>query len=660
MATNRLAKEKSPYLQQHAHNPVDWFPWGEEAFEKAKRENKLVFLSIGYSTCYWCHVMEKECFEQADVGAALNASYVSVKVDREEHPDVDEIYMDAIMAMNGQGGWPMSVFLTPDRKPFYGGTYIPREHFLQLLKQVQDAWKNAPEQILAGGDKLTKAISEAAPPAAAENLAQHELFQRFAGQADQRFDPEHGGFSTAPKFPSAQVIRLLLRFFKDQRHPKLLEMATRSLDRMAAGGIYDQLGGGFHRYSVDEKWLVPHFEKMLYDNALLVPAYLEAYQLTGRERYAQVARETLDYLLRDLQAPGGAFFSAEDAGEVKREGEFYVWKEPELREVLGGDFDAFVKVYPVTAEGNFEHGTNVLHLPALTDDARTSEIRALKEKLLARREKRARPHRDNKILAAWNGLALTAFALGHRILGDARYLRAGEECARWMREHLFRGGQLHRRYCDGESRYHGTSSDYAFVIQGLISLYEASFEPTWLIWAKELQAKLDAEFWSPEQKGYLTAARDEAGLITRKVDRQDGALPSPNSVAYGNLLRLAQYFLDVELDDRAAELFEAHGVVPEKYPLGLPTLLLGLYLRQHGGPRLLVLSGASIPRREELLQKLRKKFLPDLLLGGMEENPPAGIPVLEGKGARTPTAFLCEDGTCQQPRPALEAIEALK
>jgi uncharacterized protein YyaL (SSP411 family) len=430
---------------------------------------------------------------------------------------------------------------------------------------------------------------------------------------------------------------------------------------MAAGGLYDQLGGGFHRYSVDEKWLVPHFEKMLYDNALLVPAYLEAFWLTGRKRYADVARETLDYLLRDLKAPGGAFFSAEDAGEVGKEGEFYVWKETELRETLGEGFEPFRSVFPVTAGGNFEHGTNVLHLADFSkwEETRSSALRALKEKLLAVRERRERPHRDAKILTAWNGLALSAFALGYRLLGDEKYLRAAEDAARFLREHLFRDGRLLRRYCDGDARYAGNAADYAFLIQGLLSLYEASFEPTWLLWARELQAKLDEEFWS-ETGGYTTASRTEQGLITRKIDRADGAIPSPNSVAYGNLLRLSQYFVDPALDDRAADLFLAHGNVPERHPLGLPTLLLGLWLRQGGGPRLLVLSGAKAAERGELLRATRARFLPDLLLAGMEGNPPAGIPVLEGKAAGEPTAFLCEDGACQLPKPAREAIEALR
>jgi uncharacterized protein YyaL (SSP411 family) len=657
---NRLAHEKSPYLKQHANNPVDWFAWGEEAFAKARKENKPIFLSIGYSTCYWCHVMERDSFEHAEVGVALNANFVSVKVDREEHPEVDEIYMEAVMAMTGQGGWPMSVFLTPDLKPFWGATYIPRANFLDLCGKVQEAWKNTPDQILAGGEKLAKSLAETRPEPAT-NVTQLELFRRFGMQAEQRFDFANGGFGGTPKFPSSQAIRLMLRIYRENKSSRMLEMAEKSLQRMACGGIYDQLGGGFHRYSVDAQWLVPHFEKMLYDNALLVPAYLEAHQLTGKPLYAQVARETLDYLLRDMKAPGGAFFSAEDAGEVGKEGEFYVWKEAELREALGGDFAAFSAAYAVTAAGNFEHATNVLHVPdpAGWDQSRSEKLRPVRERLLTLRGKRARPHRDAKILTGWNGLALGAFAHAYRVLGEERYLRAAEEVAGWIREHLYRNGRLLRRHCEGESRFYGTAADYAFLIQGLLGLYEANFEPTWLLWARELQTRLDQDFWA-NGGGYFTAAADEKNLIARKIDRTDGAVPSANSISYGNLIRLSQYFVDSALDDQAAELFEAHGGAPEKFPVGLPTLLMGLCLRSHGGPRLLVLSGANPAEWKELLAKLRQKFEPNLILAGMEATPPGTIPVLTGKEASRPTAFLCDDGTCHQPRPADDAIEALR
>ena len=651
---NRLAQEKSPYLQQHAQNPVDWFPWADEAFEKASRENKPVFLSIGYSTCYWCHVMEKESFEDAEVGAALNAGFVSVKVDREEHPEVDEIYMDAVIAMTGGGGWPMSVLLLPDRKPFWGGTYLPKAQLLQLLAQAGKAWKETPDQLKAGGERLLAALKEDNAQPASENLAQLQLLERFAGQAHQRFDKKNGGFGEAPKFPSSQQLRLLLRLYHDHKQPVLLEMAEKSLTGMACGGIFDQLGGGFHRYSTDEKWLVPHFEKMLYDNALLVPAYLEAFSLTGKRMYADAARETLDYMLRGLGTPDGAFFAAEDAGEVGKEGEFYVWTLAELEGALGGSFARFTESFPVSKDGNFERHTNVLHLddPAKWEASRG--LRAERELLLAKRDARKRPHRDEKVLTAWNGLALSALALGYRHLGEERYLEAALRCARWMKKELWNGKELFRRWAGGESRFRGNSPDYAFLIQGLISLFEVSFESEWLLWARELQAVLDRDFWAEEQGAYLTAAAQESGLITRKAFLNDGALPSPNSVAYQNLLRLSQLFLEPALDDKSALVFEAHGNLTERMPFAVPALLLGLQLRAGNGPRVLALAGCGEKERKETLAALRKKFLPDLLLAGGE-----GIPVTDGKKATVPSAFLCEDGACHAPQPLAPALEAL-
>ncbi|HEY8278123.1 MAG TPA: thioredoxin domain-containing protein [Bdellovibrionota bacterium] len=657
---NRLAEEKSPYLRQHAGNPVDWYPWGEEAFAKAKRENKPVFLSIGYSTCYWCHVMEKECFEVEDVAEVLNSGFVSVKVDREEHPEVDEIYMDAVMAMTGQGGWPMSVFLTPEREPFWGGTYVPRPHFLQLMEKISEAWKETPDQIRTGGKRLTQAIRDEAPPAASDSLAQAELFRRFEAQAESRYEPEFGGFSPAPKFPSGQTIRLLLRLYKETGTPQLLGMAERSLEAMACGGIYDQLGGGFHRYSTDERWLVPHFEKMLYDNALLVPAYLEAFQLTGRKMYADVARETLHYMLRDLKAPGGAFFSAEDAGEVGAEGEFYVWKLDELKKTLGERLMGFQASFPLSEMGNFEHGTNVLHLqdPKSWDRSRDSETSEARTFLLGSRSKRKRPHRDEKILTSWNGLALSALAFGYRVLGDERFLEAAKVAAAWIQANLWKDGVLLRRHCDGQSRYNGTASDYAFLIQGLIELYEASFDQKWLLWARELQDVLDRSFWNEMGSGYFTASHDEPGLITRKVDRHDGALPSPNSVAYGNLLRLSQFFLEPGLDDRASDLFFAHGDIPERIPLAVSCLLLGLHLRSGGGPRVLVIAGAKAQDRTHLLGAIRGKFLPNLILAAAE--PDSSIPLLQGKSSQAGISiYICEDGVCHPPTSAKEALEGL-
>ena len=651
---NRLGQEKSPYLLQHAHNPVDWFPWGPEAFAEAKRRNVPVFLSIGYSTCYWCHVMEKECFEQKDVGDALSP-FVSIKVDREEHPEVDELYMDAVMAMTGRGGWPMSVFLTPDLKPFWGGTYLPKEQFLQLCSKVLEVWEGNPKEILHTGDQLLQALSqEQGPDGGQTGVPDQEIFRRFLIQSNERFDEENGGFSGAPKFPAPSALRMLLRLTRlpatfDQKFTAL-EMAEKSLEAMAVGGLYDQIGGGFHRYSVDERWLVPHFEKMLYDNALMATTYLEAYQLTGNEIFAAVARETLDYLLRDMKAPGGGFFAAEDAGEVGKEGEFYVWKFSELEAMPG--FKEFYRHFAVIPEGNFEHGNNVLCLGEPEDflPSRAGAVAEFRAGLLRRRGDRRRPHRDEKILTSWNGLALSALALGFSALGDERYLRAAEECAGWMKANLWNGKTLFRRYAGGEAKYQGTSSDYAFLTEGLIQLYQASFNEAYLLWARELQGVLDAEFWDEKEGGYYTAARSEENLIVRKKDRVDGALPSPNSVAFRNLLALSQYFANVEMGSRANRLFEFIRPWIERVPFGLPDAGMGLYYRAHG-ENLLVLSGAG----EEELSSFRT-FLPEVMLGRVNGGDSA-IPALQGKSAKEPSLYLCRRGACEAPRPLRGGLE---
>jgi uncharacterized protein YyaL (SSP411 family) len=645
---NRLGKEKSPYLLQHAENPVDWYPWGSEAFAAARAGNKPIFLSIGYSTCYWCHVMEKECFEQADVAGALS-DFVSIKVDREEHPEIDEIYMSAVMAMTGRGGWPMSVMLTPDLKPFWGGTYLPKEHFLALCAKVQEVWQGDPKQILQTGDQLSAALAQmdkGGEPVA--GLPDQEIFRRFLIQANETFDPEEGGFSPAPKFPSTSVIRTLLRLSRfpstfDQKH-SALEMAEKSLEAMACGGIFDHLGGGFHRYSVDDRWLVPHFEKMLYDNGLCAVTYLEAYQLTGRELYAGVARETLDYILRDMKAPGGAFYAAEDAGPVGREGEFYVWKFAELESLP--QFKPFFRHFSVIPEGNFEHGNNVLCLGEADDwePSRSGEVKEARAELLSRRAKRARPHRDEKILTAWNGLALNALALGAAALNEPRYLAAAEECAAFIKAKLWNGKALYRRYAGGEAKYLGTASDYAFLIDGLIQLYQAGFREEHLLWAKELQGVLDAEFWDEKEGAYFTAARAEENLLVRKKDRHDGAIPSPNSVSYRNLLALAQYFAEPAYGERAAKVLAYIRPALEGMPFAVPEAGVGLYFH-HRGENLVVLSGVS----DEAVDSLRG-FLPESLLARVSGKDSA-IPALKGKGGGDPTVYLCQKGVCRPPAP---------
>ena len=619
MKTNRLAQEKSPYLLQHAHNPVQWFAWGPEALQKAREEKKLIFLSIGYSTCYWCHVMEKECFEKEEVGAALE-NFVCIKVDREEHPEVDEIYMDAVIAMTGRGGWPMSVFLTPEAKPFWGGTYIPFQQFLSLIKQVEHIWVSDPQRIENGGEKLLAALQEEDAVSPAGEISDQEICEKFLQQAEARFDPQDGGFGPAPKFPPSMALRFLLRV-SHAGEKRALPMVEKTLEAMACGGLFDQVGGGFHRYSTDEKWLVPHFEKMLYDNALLATTYLEAHQLTGDSFYSEVAKETLDYLLRDMRAPGGAFYAAEDAGEVHREGEFYVWDET---------LPAEEKIFFAWAKGgNFEGDKQIL---VHQNKAKWLEFRlagrGVRDKLQKVRSQRKRPHRDEKILTSWNGLALQAFALASGVLGRPDYLLAAETCALWMRLHLWKEGRLLRRFAGGEAKYFGTASDYAYLIDGLLALYEASFKEEYLLWARELQKVLDEEFWDETGAGYFTASVKEENLLVRKKDGSDGAIPSPNSVQLRNLLRLAQIFQETELRERAEKLRSFLLPKLARVPYGVADAGIGIFYRLRG-ERLLVTDA------------LRERgFAPDVFVvcGGGDK-----IPSARGKEGEF---TLCERGVC--------------
>jgi uncharacterized protein YyaL (SSP411 family) len=654
---NKLAQEKSPYLLQHAGNPVDWFPWGAEAFAKAQKENKPIFLSIGYSTCYWCHVMEKESFEQEDVAKSLEP-FVCIKVDREEHPEIDEIYMESVVAMSGRGGWPMSVFLTPDLKPFWGGTFVPKDPFKQLCGQISEGWKKSEGEIRSGGEKLVSHLSQDQLPAGPEPASGVEnLFARFLEQAASRFDKENGGFGPAPKFPASLAIRFLLRLSRLPISGNVpaypLEMAEKSLAGMAVGGVFDQIGGGFHRYSVDDRWLVPHFEKMLTDNALLAVAYLEAYQLTGKEIYAGVARETLDYLLRDMKAPGGAFYSAEDAGPVGREGEFYVWDFAELEKLDG--FKNFYRHFAVIKEGNFEHGKNVLCLGEEEDwePSREGQVQKFRERLLALRSKRARPHRDEKILTSWNGLAIAALALGASALGEARYSQAAAEAAGWIKKNLWNGTFLQRRWVSGEAKYRGTAADYAYLIDGLIQLYQASFQEEHLLWAKELQAAFDQDFWDEKSNGYFTAAGQEENLILRKKDRIDGAMPSPNSVAYRNLLALSQYFQDAAYRSRAEKLWEFLRPWAERIPFGLAEAGNGLYYRVNG-EKLVAAVGVDPAEMAAF-----RTFLPEALLACAPTGTNSQLPALQGKPSNQPAVFLCEKGVCRPPMPFGAAVESL-
>lgn len=663
---NRLGEAKSPYLLQHKNNPVHWFLWGKEAFQAAREENKIIFLSIGYSTCYWCHMMEKDSFEIQEVADALNKDFISIKVDREEHPDVDQIYMDAVVGLTGRGGWPMSVFLTPDLKPFTGGTFFWRAQFLQILGQIQEGWKKNPQQIIEAGEKLVDLLKKRNGAQAAEKWDEDFLRKAFR-QFQESFDVTYGGFGQAPKFPHSLNISLLLRMHGRTGNEDALKMATKTLDAMARGGMYDHLGGGFHRYSTDDQWLVPHFEKMLYDNALLATTYLEAFQVTQKEIYSEVARQILDYALRDMTHSDGGFYSAEDAGEVGKEGEFYVWKEEELAKALTAkELEPFKTLYGVRSGGNFEHGNSILHLPENQKWETKSDplLQKVHQKLFQIREEREHPHKDDKILTSWNGLMITAMAKGYQVLGDKQYLHAAQKSANFVQERLWQKGALLRRYRDGDSRFEGTLEDYAFLIEGLLSLYEADFDKQWIDWALSLQKKQNEIFWDQKEGGYFMSDPKTTTLYLKKKEFHDGAIPSGNAVTALNLLRLYALTFDKGFQDRAMQLLGILAAEGENYPAGFAKAAIAMDYHLDRSKEIAVVGKPGDTIYEETKQYLFQTFLPNKVIAfgpPSELGDPSTLPILQGKqllGGKT-TIYVCENNLCQSPTNDFQNAKAL-
>ena len=657
MPQNRLAAEKSPYLRQHAHNPVDWYPWGKEAFEKAKREDKPLIVSIGYSTCHWCHVMERESFEDEAIAKIMNERFVCVKVDREERPDVDKIYMTAVQATTGRGGWPLNAFLTPEGKPFFGGTYFPPQArwgqpgWPDLLERIADLWKKQRRELEEDAGKLSRAIAAYAGGQADARAPKAEWLDRAAQAFEGMFDPENKGFGGAPKFPMPVNLSFLLRHHLRTKEPRSLELVVETLKAMAAGGIFDQVGGGFHRYSVDALWRVPHFEKMLYDNAQLASVCCEAYQLTGDEALADVARRTLEYLRRDLRHPEGAFYSAEDADSEGREGAFYVWTRAELEKLMGADF---CERYGVAAEGNAPDdphgelaGQNVLH------DTRPGQPRPDMAKLLAVRAKRPRPGLDDKILASWNGLALSAFAKAAAALGDREYLKAAEAAARFLREKLYdeKSGRLWRRWRDGERAVPGTSDDYAFVAQGLLDLFEAGGEARWLEWALELTRAQQRLFAAPDGGLYMTAEDHDKRLLVRVIEDSDNVEPCASSVAASNLLRLGALTGDDGLAEQGRKIVERFGGQLEERPVSLA------YMAGVVETLLMPSEELVIVASPEMAAAARRRFAPQRALLVMSEELKKTAPWLSAIPAEGPRAYLCKARACGKPVKDVAALE---
>jgi len=625
---NHLLQEKSPYLLQHVENPVDWYPWREEAFQKAKKEDKPIFLSIGYATCHWCHVMAHESFEDEEVARLLNRFFVAIKVDREERPDVDQIYMSVCQALTGQGGWPLSIFLTPDAAPFFAGTYFPKQGrmgmpgFIDLLQRIAAAWQTEREKILQGSGEIRRVIRQEAGPAAMGGTPAQADLRKAYTQLSRSFDVTWGGFGKAPKFPSPHHLTFLLRWQKRHQDPQAADMVAKTLEAMRRGGIFDHLGFGFHRYSVDERWLVPHFEKMLYDQAMLAMAYLEAYQALGKENFAGTAKEIFTYVLRDLTSPEGGFYSAEDADSEGREGLFYLWTPAEAMKYLGPEAgNLFCRYYGITPEGSFENGLSIPHAdlsPEAFADREKIPVSDLKQNLAASREKlfqirtrRVHPLKDDKILTAWNGLMIAAFAKGFSALQDPAFSAAAEKAANFiLRRMRTASGRLQRRYRLGHIAFPGYLDDYAFFIWGLVELYEATFNPRYLAAAMELQRIQIDLFWDETSSCFFMTPKDGEELIARPKDLYDGAVPSGNSVAFLNLLRLGRMCGNPEWEKMGDRMIRGFAGSFGDYPMAYTHLMIGLDFLLGPTQEILIAGDPQNPAVREAMAYLQQKFLP--------------------------------------------------
>jgi uncharacterized protein len=680
---NRLILEDSPYLLQHAHNPVNWYPWGDEAFDRARAEGKPVLLSVGYSTCHWCHVMEEESFEDEEIATFLNEHYVAIKVDRERRPDVDGVYMAAVQALTGGGGWPMTVWVTPERKPFYGGTYFPardgdrgaRVGFLTLLRRLDEIYHQEPDKVASSSQEITRHVEEILTPQRSELSTEKfaAIVSAVAKMYADRFDSTYGGFGSEPKFPQSVILEFLLRDAHRTGNQRSLEIVTKTLEAMAKGGIYDQIGGGFHRYSTDRRWLVPHFEKMLYDNALLTIAYLEGFQAASREDFARVAREILRYVSREMTSPEGGFYSATDADSEGSEGKFFLWTPAEITSVLGKEraawFDAY---YGVTEKGNFD-GKNILYIPERLDDVAkrfgkapgelAAALADAREELYRARQKRVAPFQDTKVLASWNGLMISAYARAAQTLGDQQYAERAVHATDFLLTKMKHGDRLRRSYFQGRADGIGYLDDYAFVEQGLLDLYETTFDLRWLREAVALQAALDAHFRDVKGGGYFLTPDDAEKVFAREKPSYDGAEPSGNSVALLNLLRLSELTTDDRYRQRADETLAAFGAVLDRSPTALTKMLSAMAFRLDTPKEIVIVKPEREASVEPMLATLRRTFLPSRVLTIASIGPDLDaqkklVPLLDGRRviAGKVTAYVCEAQVCKLPTTAPEVF----
>jgi len=652
---NRLINETSPYLLQHAHNPVDWYAWGPEALDRAAREDKPILLSIGYSACHWCHVMEHESFENEAIAELMNRNFVNIKVDREERPDLDQIYMTAVQIMTGSGGWPMTVFLLPTGEPIFGGTYFPpddrygRPGFRRVLETIAEAYRTRRAEIVENAKGFREHLSRQTFQKKEGERIDASLLDVAYRAIASRFDPREGGFGGAPKFPPSMSIDFLLRYHHRTGDEHALHMATLTLDKMAHGGMYDQVGGGFHRYSTDDHWLVPHFEKMLYDNALLARVYVDAYRATGDQLYKRMAGETLDFVAREMRDPNGAFYSTQDADSEGVEGKFYVWSNDEFRHVVGEDADTLADYFDVTAHGNWEE-TNILHVKHPPDQQMQEKVEAAKKKLYAAREKRVKPGRDEKVLTDWNGLMLRAFAEAASYLGRHDYRLIAEENANFILNILWDGTHLLHSYKDGRARFNGYLDDYANLADALFALYELTFDFKWLDAAIRISDRMIEQFWD-EDGGFYFTGRDHESLLTRTKDFFDNATPSGNSVAADVLLKLSALLDRQDYREKAESIFLTSASLLKQYASGFGRMLAAFDF--YVGPSREV---ALIGSAEPFLSILRKRYTPRLVVAGGSDDRVALLrnrPMVNGQ----PTAYVCENFTCKQPVTDVAAFE---
>ena len=682
--TNRLINETSPYLLQHAHNPVDWYPWGEDALARAREEDKPILLSIGYSACHWCHVMERESFENEDIAALMNQLFVNIKVDREERPDLDAVYMEAVHTLTGSGGWPMTVFLTPDGRPFYGGTYFPPADrgnmpgFPRVVQAIADAYSTRRGEVLQSINQLMGHLGQSSRlPRSLQPLTNETMHRAFQALAPA-FDDQDGGFGNAPKFPQPMIYEFLLRYHLMSNNPRALEMAEATLQAMARGGMYDQVGGGFHRYSTDRLWLVPHFEKMLYDNALLSRLYLHAFQSTGNPFYRHIATDILDYVVREMTDSAGGFYSSQDADSEGEEGKFFVWTPDELEEALGRDDGELAAAYFGASQlGNFE-GSNILHVPhdfqefataaSLSPDQLEEALRSIRSRLLEIRESRVHPARDDKTLTGWNGLMLQAFAEAAAVLGREDYRSIAIENATFLLKEMRPNGRLLRSYKDGQARVLGYLEDHAFLVNGLLDLYELTFDQHWMEQARSLADAMIDLFWDEDKGLFYETGRDAEELVVRPRELFDNAIPCGGSAAARALQRLSIFTGDQGYAQKAATTLRGVQSIVADHPMGMGNWLAALDFYVNPVKEVVVMGPLDHPATLRLLTAVHESYRPNKVLAGGEGSDVTGhdtedyaaMPLLEGRGLvdGLPTAYVCQNYACQLP--VTDADELLK